>query len=67
MMIAAAHATGCGLFDGNLILQGSEEGGDDEKDAVGWTLSIDEDDGRMISSASREKTGFIIFGGCTRP
>ena len=25
MMIAAAHATGCGLFDGNLILQGSEE------------------------------------------
>lgn len=32
---------------------------------IGWTMSIDEDDGRMIFSASREKVAFIVFGACT--
>ena len=54
-------------LDGKLILQGAEHGFEGEDDAVGWTLSIDEEDGRMIFSASREKAGFIIFGACTQP
>jgi hypothetical protein len=54
-------------LDGKLLLQGAEHGFDGEDDAVGWTLSIDEEDGRMIFSASREKAGFIIFGACTQP
>lgn len=54
-------------LDGKLILQGAEHGFEDEDDAIGWTMSIDEEDGRMIFSASREKAGFIIFGACTRP
>ncbi|MDX2481509.1 MAG: hypothetical protein QNK24_14390 [Desulfuromusa sp.] len=52
-------------LDGKLILQGVEQGVAGEDDAVGWTLSIDEEDGRMIFSSSREKAGFIIFGACT--
>ena len=54
-------------LDGKLLLQGAEHGFEGEDDAVGWTLSIDEDDGRMIFSASREKAGFLIFGACTQP
>ena len=51
-------------LDGKLILQGAEDGSESEDDAIGWTMSIDEDDGRMIFSASREEVGFIIFGAC---
>ena len=54
-------------IDDKLILQGVEEGIAEEPDAVGWTMSIDEDDGRMIFSISREKAGFIVFGACTQP
>jgi len=54
-------------LDGKLLLQGIEQGIEGEDDAVGWTMSIDEEDGRMIFSASREKAGFIIFGACTQP
>lgn len=54
-------------LDGKLILQGAEQGVEGEDDAVGWTLSIDEEDGRMIFSASRETAGFIIFGACLQP
>ena len=53
-------------LDGKLLLQGAEHGFEGEDDAVGWTMSIDEDDGRMIFSASREKAGFLIFGACTQ-
>lgn len=53
-------------IDGKLLLQGAEHGFEGEDDAVGWTMSIDEDDGRMIFSASREKAGFLIFGACTQ-
>lgn len=52
-------------LDGKLILQGAEDGSSLDFDAIGWTMSIDEDDGRMIFSASRERAGFIVFGACT--
>lgn len=52
-------------LDGKLILQGAEDGSELEDDAIGWTMSIDEEDGRMIFSASREQVAFIIFGACT--
>ena len=54
-------------LDGKLILQGTEQSSETENDAVGWTMSIDEDDGRMIFSASRDQVGFVIFGACTKP
>lgn len=54
-------------LDGKLILQGAEDGSEFEEDAIGWTMSIDEDDGRMIFSASREKVAFVVFGACTLP
>jgi len=34
-------------LDGKLLLQGAEHGFEGEDDAVGWTMSIDEDDGRI--------------------
>ena len=51
-------------LDGNIILQGAEDGRSDEEDSVGWSMSIDQKTGKMIFSASREKAGFIIFGSC---
>jgi hypothetical protein len=54
-------------LDGKLILQGAEDGVADEDDAVGWSMSIDDEDGRMIFSATRETSGFVIFGACTQP
>jgi hypothetical protein len=52
-------------LDGKLILQGAEDGSEEEADAIGWTMSIDEEDGRMIFSASREQVAFVVFGACT--
>lgn len=54
-------------LDGKMILQGAEDGSRLEDDAIGWTMSIDEDDGRMIFSASREQVAFVVFGACTLP
>jgi len=41
-----------------LILQGVENG-------HGWSISIDQKNGRMTAVASGEDLGFIIFGACT--
>lgn len=41
-----------------LILQGVENG-------HGWTISIDQKNGRMTTIASGQDLGFIIFGACT--
>ncbi|MDH3997627.1 MAG: hypothetical protein OET90_02205 [Desulfuromonadales bacterium] len=51
-------------IDGNIILQGAEDGDSEEDDSVGWTLSIDQESGKMIFSASRELAGFVVFGSC---
>lgn len=41
-----------------LILQGVENG-------HGWSLSIDQKNGRMTTVVSGEDLGFIVFGACT--
>ena len=52
--------------DGKLMLQGAEdgrEGGD--RDGVGWTLSVSEDSGDMVMTASGDGVAFVVFGACT--
>ncbi len=51
--------------DGKLILQGAEEALEGIKDGVGWSLSISEETGRMVLTASGDDVGFVIFGACT--
>ncbi|MFC1824024.1 hypothetical protein ACFL9T_15045 [Thermodesulfobacteriota bacterium] len=51
--------------DGLLILQGAEDGYQDIRDGLGWTLTIDENTGRAVLSASWRNAAFVIFGVCT--
>jgi hypothetical protein len=46
--------------NGRLILQGGEEG-------RGWSISINEQTGKMVGTVSGEEAGFVIFGACAVP
>ncbi len=52
-------------IDGRLILQGAEDGIEDERDGIGWSLSIDEVSEDMVLTGSGKDVAFVIFGGCT--
>lgn len=51
-------------IDGKLILQGAQDGLEDVRDGVGWSMTIDKQTGKMVFSASGDEVGFIIFGAC---
>ncbi len=51
--------------DGRLILQGAEDGFEGVSDGIGWSLSIDEENGDMVLTGSGEEVAFVIFGACT--
>ena len=50
--------------DGKLILQGAEDGREDRKDGLGWSMAIDQVSGKMIFSASGTEVAFVVFGAC---
>jgi len=54
-------------LDGKIILQGVQDGLKDERDGVGWTVSIMEDTGGMVLTASGDMVGFVAFGSCILP
>ncbi len=54
-------------IDGKLILQGAEDGIEGVRDGLGWSLAIDEDNGKMVLTASGEAVAFVMFGACTLP
>lgn len=51
--------------DGKLMLQGIEDGYEDVRDGVGWTLSVSTDLGHMVMTASGDEVAFVLFGACT--
>lgn len=54
-------------IEGKLILQGAEDGLEGVRDGLGWSLAIDQDDGRMVLTGSGSGVAFVIFGACTVP
>ncbi|MGI9325636.1 MAG: hypothetical protein ACR2PZ_10485 [Pseudomonadales bacterium] len=52
-------------IDGKLILQGVEDGVEDVRDGIGYSLAIAQDTGRMVLSASADDVAFVAFGACT--
>ncbi|MEJ2690815.1 MAG: hypothetical protein P8130_12880 [Deltaproteobacteria bacterium] len=52
-------------IDGKFILQGAEDGRKDEKDGLGWTISIDQETGKLVMAAAGEQVAFVIYGACT--
>ena len=48
-----------------LVLQGVEDGREDENDGTGWTISIGQQTGRMVGTAAASDAAIVIFGACT--
>ena len=44
------------------MLQGAEDGYEDLRDGLGWTLSIAEDTGQVVLTASGDQVAFVVFG-----
>ena len=53
------------FLDGKLFLQGADEGIENVRDGLAWSLSISQETGRLVFSASGENEAFVIFGACT--
>jgi hypothetical protein len=51
-------------LDGRLVLQGADDGIEDVRDGVGWTLAIDEETGKLVFSASGDGYAMVVFGAC---
>ena len=52
-------------IEDRLILQGAEDGNEDRRDGVGWTMSIDTDSGRFVIAIAGAEEAVILFGACT--
>jgi len=53
-----------GLADGELILQGAEDGYENMHDGLGWTMAISEATGQVVLTGSGEQVAFVVFGAC---
>ncbi len=51
--------------EGRIVLQGADAGSADLADGSGWTISIEDDTGRMTSTAITRQAAVVIFGSCT--
>ncbi len=51
--------------ENRLIMQGVEDGRDDERDGAGWTISIDRSTARMVATVAVDQAAIVIFGACT--
>ena len=50
---------------GRLILQGADEADDAHPNGAGWSLSIEQDTGRFVATATLLQGAVVIFGACT--
>jgi len=53
------------FLDGKLFLQGADDGIENVRDGLAWSISISQDTGGLVFSASGENEAFVIFGACT--
>ena len=53
------------VLDGKLFLQGADDGLEGVRDGLAWSISISQDTGRLVLSASGGNEAFVIFGACT--
>ena len=53
------------VLDGKLFLQGADDGIEGVRDGLAWSISISQDTGRLVLSASGGNEAFVIFGACT--
>lgn len=53
------------VLDGKLFLQGADDGIEGVRDGLAWSISISQDTGRLVLSASGGSEAFVVFGACT--
>ena len=53
------------FHDKKLFLQGADDGVEGVRDGLAWSMSISQDSGRLVISASGENEAFVVFGACT--
>ena len=53
------------FLDNKLFLQGADDGIKDVRDGLAWSMSISQDTGRLVISASGGDEAFVVFGACT--
>ena len=53
------------VLDSKLILQGADDGVEDVRDGLAWSMAIAQDTGKLVASAAGESEAFVIFGVCT--
>ena len=51
-------------IDGKLMLLGADDGVEDVRDGMAWSMSINEETGRMVLSASGDGFAMVVFGAC---
>ena len=54
-------------IDGKLFIQGAEDGLEGADDGLGWSMALDQNNGRMVLTAAGREVAFVIFGVCTVP
>jgi hypothetical protein len=52
------------VIDGKLFLQGADDGIEGVRDGLAWSISISQDTGRLVLSASGDSAAFVVFGAC---
>ena len=53
------------VLDSKLILQGADDGLENVRDGLAWSMSIAQDTGKLVASAAGDGEAFVIFGACT--
>ena len=51
-------------IDGKLMLLGADDGVENVRDGMAWAMSINEETGKMVLSASGDDFAMVVFGAC---
>ena len=53
------------VLDSKLVLQGADDGIENVRDGIAWSMTIAQDTGKLVASAAGDGEAFVIFGACT--
>ena len=53
------------VLDSKLVLQGADDGIENVRDGIAWSMTIAQDTGKLVASAAGDSEAFVIFGACT--
>lgn len=54
------------VLESKLMMQGIEQGYEDERDGSGWSLAVTQDTKEMVLTSSTDESGFVMLGSCVQ-